>query len=173
MLGYKFLDINNRSYLGLRWEPGVWNHAPGGNICTNQVLHCYAGFYSSIALHNVVANKTYGQRHLWLCEYEDVTHRDTAKLACKRIRILGHVTEYTSEMLKIWRYLHINDAEVLDGLNVFGRMIRVSGDRFLVRGKRIQIPEAVHRLTGAAWEYCRKLNKRRLAVERRHKCPTA
>lgn len=55
---YKLLTQGMTSYAGMKWELGETNHAgvPGTQMCTDQVLHCYADPYLAVLLNPLHAD---------------------------------------------------------------------------------------------------------------------
>ena len=89
MKRWKLTDENDRTHGGCQWSEGVEHTAPGGEPCTDGVIHWYADPLLAV-LHDPI-HGGYGETaHLWECEVAE-TGTDGLKCWGTRCRTLRQV----------------------------------------------------------------------------------
>ena len=83
---YKLTNEQDQTYHGFQWGPGVELVKPGGQPCSDQVVHIYTDPILAVMVNPIHGN--YSDPHLWECE-GDMPETDGLKVwgtRCKTIR---------------------------------------------------------------------------------------
>ena len=88
----KLTTTDDTTRNGMRWGPGVEHTAPGGDLCTADVLHAYATPEHAAMfapLHGMA-----GERHWWRAD-GDVCADDGTKIGCARLHTIERMEPLT------------------------------------------------------------------------------